>query len=121
MRDLRPRPERVTKPSKPKRSYVRKDTGTSTKEGATAKKRRDRILKKQQETQSIVGRGTPSELTKGCEEEKEGFWRGRVTMRPMNLEDIVERDERDVMVDEHINNVNIGGTSMEVNALIVGF
>lgn len=107
MRDLRPRPERVSEPQKPKRKYVRKDSSGSTKETTTTgKKGKGRSAKKHQGLASIVGRGTPSEISEG-REEGEGSWRSKVTIRTMQLEDIVEREESQPHIMEEDDNINM--------------
>jgi hypothetical protein len=48
---------------------------------------------KKKDTPSIEGRGTPSNLSEGVEEDHGGTWRGRYKIRSLHLESIAEAED----------------------------
>jgi hypothetical protein len=70
----------------------RKRRGRTNFSNSKQKRRAARDLKKK-DTPSIEGRGTPSNLSEGVEEDQGGTWRGRCKIRSLNLESIAEAED----------------------------
>ena len=69
----------------------RKRRGRTNFSNSKQKRRATRDLKK--DTPSIEGRGTPSNLSEGVEEDQGGTWRGRCKIRSLHLESIAEAED----------------------------
>ena len=70
----------------------RKRRGRMNFNNSKQERRAARDLKKK-DTPSIEGRGTPSNLSEGVEEDQGGTWRGRCKIRSLHLESIAEAED----------------------------